>query len=96
VRAIVGGAGSLLGPLFGTGLLIIFREIISTVWEHYLFAVGAITVLVVMFAPRGLAGAWSDLLHAGTRSKAVSPASELPPVANSGLPKPAADTTSGG
>jgi branched-chain amino acid transport system permease protein len=64
VWAIVGGSGTLLGPLFGTGVLIVFRELVSTMWEHYLLAVGAITILVVMFAPRGLAGAWSDLLHA--------------------------------
>lgn len=64
VWAIVGGAGSLLGPLVGTGALILFRELISNIWEHYLIAVGAITILVVMFAPRGLAGAWNDLLLA--------------------------------
>lgn len=63
VWAIVGGAGSLLGPLAGAGVLIVFRELISNAWEHYLIAVGAITILVVMFAPRGLAGAWNDLLR---------------------------------
>lgn len=61
VWAIVGGSGTLLGPLFGTGALIVFRELISGLWENYLFAVGAITVAVVMFAPRGLAGLWHDL-----------------------------------
>jgi branched-chain amino acid transport system permease protein len=63
VWAIVGGTGSLLGPLFGTGVLIVFRELISTIWEHYLLAVGAITVLAVMFAPRGLAGVWNDVFE---------------------------------
>ena len=62
VWAIVGGTGSLLGPLFGTGALIAFRELVSTAWENYLLAVGAITILVVMFAPRGLAGIWNDLV----------------------------------
>ncbi|MCC6781103.1 MAG: branched-chain amino acid ABC transporter permease [Hyphomicrobiales bacterium] len=62
VWAIVGGSGTLLGPLFGTGVLIVFRELVSGLWENYLFAVGAITVLVVMFAPRGLAGLWHDTL----------------------------------
>ncbi|PWB57569.1 MAG: branched-chain amino acid ABC transporter permease [Bradyrhizobiaceae bacterium] len=62
VWAIIGGSGTILGPLFGTGLLIVFRELVSTVWEHYLLAVGAITILVVMFAPRGLAGAWNGLV----------------------------------
>jgi len=93
VWAIVGGTGSLLGPLFGTGSLIVFRELISTVWEHYLFAVGAITVLVVMFAPRGLAGAWSDLLNAMTRgTSTITPRSSSPTDGS----KSAADTTSGG
>lgn len=63
VWAIVGGISSLLGPLFGTGALIIFRELVSNAWEHYLIAVGVITILVVMFAPRGIAGFWNDLLH---------------------------------
>ena len=68
VWAIVGGAGSLLGPLFGAGSLIVFRELVSTMWENYLIAVGVITILVVMFAPRGLAGAWNDgLLFAFSR-----------------------------
>lgn len=62
VWAIVGGAGTLLGPLFGTALLIVFREVASTVWENYLFAVGALTVLVVMFAPKGLGGAWNSAI----------------------------------
>jgi branched-chain amino acid transport system permease protein len=62
VWAIVGGSGTLLGPLFGTGVLIVFRELVSNAWENYLLAVGVLTILVVMFAPRGLAGVWSDLL----------------------------------
>lgn len=62
VWAIVGGTGTLLGPMFGAGALIVFRELISGIWENYLFAVGAITVAVVIFAPRGLAGLWSDAI----------------------------------
>jgi branched-chain amino acid transport system permease protein len=75
VWAIVGGAGSLLGPLIGTGALILFRELISNIWEHYLIAVGAITILVVMFAPRGLAGAWNDLLQAAGARRSDTPTS---------------------
>ena len=63
VWAIIGGTGTLLGPIFGTGILIIFRELVSTWWENYLLAVGAITILVVMFAPRGLAGILDDIVR---------------------------------
>jgi branched-chain amino acid transport system permease protein len=83
VWAIVGGAGTLLGPVFGTGLLIVFRELVSTLWENYLFAVGALTVLVVMFAPGGLAGLWRGALAwlaAGraTPAEVESPATQAP------------------
>jgi branched-chain amino acid transport system permease protein len=96
VWAIVGGTGALLGPLFGAGLLIILREVISTVWEHYLFVVGALTILVVMFAPRGLAGAWSDLLAAVTRRAPVPVAAPSSPTTDAAPSTPAANTTSGG
>jgi branched-chain amino acid transport system permease protein len=44
------------------------------VWENYLLAVGAITILVVMFAPRGIAGAWNDLLHLAMAGRSEPPA----------------------
>lgn len=80
VWAIVGGTGTVLGPLFGTGALIVFRELISGVWENYLFAVGAITVAVVMFAPRGLAGAWGDVMRRLDRPEAPPPSPDAPPM----------------
>lgn len=61
VWTIVGGAGTLLGPIVGTAVLIVFREIVSTAWEHYLLAVGVIVILSVMFAPRGIVGGIEDL-----------------------------------
>jgi branched-chain amino acid transport system permease protein len=64
VWTIVGGAGTLLGPIVGTAVLIVFREIVSTVWEHYLLAVGVIVILSVMFAPRGIVGGIEDLAAA--------------------------------
>jgi branched-chain amino acid transport system permease protein len=82
VWAIVGGVGSLLGPLFGAGILIVLRELVSSWWENYLFAVGAITILVVMFAPRGLAGIWSDL----TQHAPAEPADPAPAGRKSVLP----------
>ncbi|MGL9622989.1 branched-chain amino acid ABC transporter permease [Bradyrhizobium sp. U531] len=69
VWAIVGGVGTLLGPLLGTALLIAFREVMSGIWENYLIAVGAITILVVMFAPQGMVGAFQAIWSRATGIK---------------------------
>lgn len=62
VWAIVGGAGTLFGPIVGTSLFIIIREIVSTHWEHHALIVGALAILVVIFAPKGVVGMWRDWL----------------------------------
>jgi branched-chain amino acid transport system permease protein len=62
VWAIVGGAGTLFGPLVGTALFIVIRELVSTHWEHHSLIVGVMAILVVILAPRGIVGLWRELL----------------------------------
>ncbi len=60
---IVGGAGTLFGPLLGAAFLIIVREELSLYWEHYLLVVGVIVILFVTYAPQGIMGflkSWLD------------------------------------
>ena len=64
VWTIVGGAGTLLGPIVGTAIFILVREIVSSQWEHHELIVGLVAILVVIFAPRGLVGLWRDVLAA--------------------------------
>src|ERR1700690_3071797 len=56
VWAIVGGAGTLFGPIIGTSLFIIIREVVSTHWEHHSLIVGVMAILVGIFAPKEMAG----------------------------------------
>src|SRR5882724_917199 len=58
VWAIVGGAGTLFGPIIGTSLFIVIRELVSTHWEHHSLIVGVMAILVVILAPKGLVGLW--------------------------------------
>lgn len=60
VWAIVGGAGTLFGPIVGTTLFIVIREVVSTHWEHHSLIVGVMAILVVILAPKGLVGLWRD------------------------------------
>jgi branched-chain amino acid transport system permease protein len=78
VWAIVGGAGTLLGPVVGTTLFIVVREIVSTHWEHHSLIVGAVAILVVIFAPKGVVGLWNDwVARVGERRMAPSGKAEL-------------------
>lgn len=63
VWAIVGGAGTLFGPIIGTSVFILIRELVSTHWEHHALIVGFVAILVVRLAPKGLAGLWADWLE---------------------------------
>lgn len=56
VWTLVGGAGSLVGPVLGTGLLVVFTDYVSAWMEDYKIIIGAVIVLVVMAAPQGIVG----------------------------------------
>jgi branched-chain amino acid transport system permease protein len=58
VWTIVGGAGTMFGPLVGTTLFIVIREIVSSHWEHHSLIVGLLAILAVIFAPKGIVGLW--------------------------------------
>jgi branched-chain amino acid transport system permease protein len=70
VWAIVGGAGTLLGPVVGTTLFIIIREVVSTHWEHHSLIVGVLAILAVILAPKGMVGLWRDALDRITAARA--------------------------
>ena len=74
VWAIVGGAGTLLGPLVGTAIFIVVREIVSTHWEHHALIVGVVAILVVIFAPKGIVGLWHEWLARLTERGAAASA----------------------
>ena len=58
VMVIIGGAGALWGGPLGAAALLLLEELLSGVTLHWQLGLGALLLLVVLFAPRGLAGGW--------------------------------------
>lgn len=60
IWTVVGGAGTLIGPVIGTALLIGLRDYVSAWLENYLIIIGLIAIVVVRVAPQGLVGLLRD------------------------------------
>jgi branched-chain amino acid transport system permease protein len=61
VMVIVGGTGTLLGPLAGAGIVVAAEYWLSSYLERWQTALGVVLILVVLFAPRGIVGGLQDL-----------------------------------
>lgn len=56
VMVIIGGAGALWGGPLGAAALLLLEELLSGYTLHWQLGLGALLLLVVLYAPRGLAG----------------------------------------
>jgi branched-chain amino acid transport system permease protein len=56
VTVVLGGVGTLIGPILGSVLLTSFKSIIGTWTVHHHIVIGIIFVVIVVSAPKGLAG----------------------------------------
>ncbi|MGH8802672.1 MAG: branched-chain amino acid ABC transporter permease [Casimicrobiaceae bacterium] len=56
IMAIIGGAGTLIGPLYGSMLIVALRSVIGSYTSHHLIVIGSLFMLAVMFFPQGLLG----------------------------------------
>ena len=53
---ILGGPGTLFGPVLGAGIIILLENIISTYTDRWLLILGVIYVAAILFAPQGIYG----------------------------------------
>lgn len=75
LMVLLGGPGTLVGPLVGAGLVVFLRNILSAYTHRWLLIMGAIYVFVVMYAPRGVVG---GLIAAWRRRQVhITPATEV-------------------
>jgi branched-chain amino acid transport system permease protein len=56
IAAMVGGVGSFFGPIWGTAIFQIIEEVVIRFTDRVELVMGVILVLVIMYAPTGLAG----------------------------------------
>jgi branched-chain amino acid transport system permease protein len=62
IWTLFGGAGTLVGPLLGTGVFFILREGLSGIWQTgYPILVGLALLLIARFFPQGLLGILNQL-----------------------------------
>lgn len=77
VMVVLGGMGSVMGPLYGAAALLLTEEVLKGFTEHWMIILGPAIVAVAVASRHGIAG----LLSGGTG--AVSTASETPTVPGS-------------
>ncbi|MCK5273208.1 MAG: branched-chain amino acid ABC transporter permease [Alphaproteobacteria bacterium] len=56
VMAIMGGMGTLIGPVFGAAAFLLLEEVLSGWTEHWMIVLGPMLILIVLFAKRGIYG----------------------------------------
>jgi branched-chain amino acid transport system permease protein len=56
VMVLLGGMGTLIGPIFGSAALLLLEEVLSSYTEHWMIVLGPILLLVVLFARKGIYG----------------------------------------
>lgn len=57
ITVIVGGAGTLIGPILGSVLLTALKSVVGTWTEHHLIVIGILFMVSVIVLPKGLVGA---------------------------------------
>jgi branched-chain amino acid transport system permease protein len=62
VTVVLGGVGTLIGPILGSVLLTLFKSIIGTWTVHHHIIIGIVFVVIVVSAPKGLAGLFAKYL----------------------------------
>jgi branched-chain amino acid transport system permease protein len=68
MAAVIGGAGTLLGPIFGSVFLVVLSEVFAlTLGEAHLILFGLLFILVVMYSPAGLIGSLDRMRQLITR-----------------------------
>lgn len=56
IMVLVGGAGTIIGPILGAAFIVFLETIISSYTEIWMLIIGIVFILFVVFAPKGIVG----------------------------------------
>ena len=62
ITVIIGGLGTLIGPIYGSVIVTALKSVIGTYTDHYQIVIGGLFMLAVIAFPRGLVGHGARLL----------------------------------
>lgn len=60
---VLGGLGTLIGPIAGAAVFILLEQTLSGWTEHWMIIMGPILTLIALFGQRGLLGRWVGARH---------------------------------
>jgi branched-chain amino acid transport system permease protein len=65
LMVIVGGTGTLAGPLVGAAFMVLLEDVTSTLTERWLLVLGIVYIVVTLLAPKGIVGSLDALRQRG-------------------------------
>jgi branched-chain amino acid transport system permease protein len=74
VMAVLGGSGTLFGPMIGASVFVVFEEELSSLVPWWRLLLGSLFVLVVLFVPRGIVSVPARLSRLGGPDPDPTPA----------------------
>ena len=56
IMVMIGGLGTLVGPILGGAFFIVLQEKVSSYVDWYFIVIGVVLIVIVLFMPKGLLG----------------------------------------
>jgi branched-chain amino acid transport system permease protein len=72
MMTLLGGMGSFIGPFIGAGVFLYLEDVLSTLTEHWMFFLGGIFILCVLFFPTGIWGTIQEVIRRKRSGKGLA------------------------
>jgi branched-chain amino acid transport system permease protein len=69
LMSVLGGMNLFLGPAIGAAIMILLSSFVTSYMKYWLFAMGTILILIVLFCPKGVGGLVVDKYRAWTKGE---------------------------